>query len=72
MAALRSDLYIALTNAGVPEKRAGKLAAAGCALDVEAMLIAAFETIGKVRKWQQTADEGCHEMLAKDKTAFDD
>ena len=70
MAAAKTDLYIVLVNAGVPEETAGKLAVAHSKLDVEATLIAALEAIGKVRKWQQTVDEGCREMLAKDKPAI--
>ena len=72
MAAVKTDLYIVLVNAGVPEETAGKLAVAHSKLDVEATLIAALEAIGKVRKWQQTVDEGCREMLAKDKPAIGD
>ena len=57
MAAVRSDLYIALTKAGVPEETAGKLAASK--FEVEETLIAVFKTIGKVRKCQQTLDGRC-------------
>ena len=57
MAAVRSN--IALTEAGVPEETAEKLAAADSKFDVEETLIAALEAIGKVRKWQQTMDGEC-------------
>src|SRR5262249_3226067 len=67
MTAVRSDLYIALTNAGVPQEQANKLAAADAKLNVEATLIATLEAIAKARKWQQTLDDGCREMMAKDK-----
>ena len=40
MAAVKMGLYIALTNAGVPEETARKLAAAHTKLDVEATLVA--------------------------------
>jgi hypothetical protein len=43
MAAVRSDLYIALTKAGVPEETDGKLAAADAKFEVEEMLIAVLE-----------------------------
>jgi hypothetical protein len=66
MAAVKMEVYIALINAGVPEETAGKLAAADIKLDVEATLSAALEAIGKVRKWQQTLDDGVREAVAKD------
>jgi len=50
MGAVRSELYIALLNAGVPEDEAGKLAASDTPLDVEATLIAVLNTLGKVWK----------------------
>ena len=72
MAVCRRTCTSPLVNAGASEETAGKLAAAGSKLDLAATLIAAREAIGKVRKWQQTVDEGCREMLAKDKPAIDD
>ena len=47
MAAVRSDLYIALTKAGVPEEPDGKLAAADAKFDVEGTLIAALEPLAR-------------------------
>src|SRR5262245_29357534 len=69
MAAVKMELYLALTNAGVPEETAGKLAAADTKLDVEATLIALLEAIGKLRKWQQTLDDGSREAAARDNAA---
>ena len=67
LALIRTELYIALTKAGVPEQTAGKLAAADAKLDVEATLIAALEAIGKVRSDKTSLDDGVRDLMAKDK-----
>jgi hypothetical protein len=66
MAAVKTNLYIALVNAGVPEGQAAKLAAADAKLNIESALIAALEPFAKMRKLQQTLEDGCREMMAKD------